>query len=61
MLDSIEIRLQPETWDGDLWYFWVVFGRSAGGRHNMGFGWETSVEAAAKEAVAYYRSAAESQ
>lgn len=61
MLDSIEIRLQPETWDGALWYFWVLFGRSAGGRHNMGFGWESSVEAAAKEAVAYYRSVAESQ
>ena len=44
MLYSIEVRLQPETREEKLWYFWILYGRDDGIRYNQGFGWEKILE-----------------
>lgn len=55
MLYSIEVRLQPETREEKLWYFWILYGRDDGIRYNQGFGWENTIEAATRAAIKYYQ------
>ncbi len=56
MLYSIEVRLQPETHEDKTWYFWILFGSKDGIRYNQGFGWENTIEAAARAAIKCYHS-----
>lgn len=51
---NIEIKLEPELFDGIPHYFWCIIKNTENCSSNAGHGWSKSIELAANAAFNYY-------
>lgn len=51
---SIEIKIEPEFFDGIPHFFWCIIKNNENTSSNVGHGWSKSIELAAKAALNYY-------